>query len=464
MARNYSSVVEPKTLTGTVGTAATQITLNNVTGLPSPPYVLVLNPDTAKEEAVLVTVDQTGVTSPTLKVTRSIEESGGIGVAQDHTIGDTVKHMIVGSDLQLVHNHLDNTTTAHGVTGEVVGTTKAQELTLKTLTAPKINENVNLTATSTELNILDGATLTTTELNYVDGVTSAIQTQLNTKSPIANPTFTGTVGGVTKSMVGLGNVDNTSDAGKPVSSATLSALEGKLSLTGGTISGNLDTTGQLQATQWAPSGAAIRIRADGSDGLAIIQFTNNAINDQRSAIVTTADKALQLISTKAFWGAIWNTPSVSGTVSTVSINNSGQLYRTSSSEKYKKDIEDLQHEVADKILELRPVTYRAKNPIAEVEENWSHVGLIAEEVAEIEPRLVVYAATEVEYDESGNIVYDESGNVKSKPLETPVPEGVQYEKLAIYLLDIVKREKARSNNLEQRLIALEAKVAELEAK
>ena len=31
------------------------------------------------------------------------------------------------------------------------------------------------------------------ELNYVDGVTSAIQTQLGTKAPIASPTFTGTV-------------------------------------------------------------------------------------------------------------------------------------------------------------------------------------------------------------------------------------------------------------------------------
>ena len=44
------------------------------------------------------------------------------------------------------------------------------------------------------------------------------------KAPIANPTFTGTVGGVTKSMVGLGNVDNTSDANKPVSSATATEL------------------------------------------------------------------------------------------------------------------------------------------------------------------------------------------------------------------------------------------------
>lgn len=34
-----------------------------------------------------------------------------------------------------------------------------------------------------------------TEINYTDGVTSAIQTQMDSKSPINNPTFTGTVSG-----------------------------------------------------------------------------------------------------------------------------------------------------------------------------------------------------------------------------------------------------------------------------
>ena len=52
--------------------------------------------------------------------------------------------------------------------------------------------SVAITSTAAELNLLDGVTATTAELNYVDGVTSAIQTQLDTKSPIASPTFTGT--------------------------------------------------------------------------------------------------------------------------------------------------------------------------------------------------------------------------------------------------------------------------------
>tara|TARA_R110000868_G_C10821043_1_gene758633 strand:- start:860 stop:1234 length:375 start_codon:yes stop_codon:yes gene_type:complete len=48
-----------------------------------------------------------------------------------------------------------------------------------------------VTATHTELNKIDGVTATTAELNYVDGVTSNVQTQLNTKAPLASPTFTG---------------------------------------------------------------------------------------------------------------------------------------------------------------------------------------------------------------------------------------------------------------------------------
>jgi hypothetical protein len=67
-----------------------------------------------------------------------------------------------------------------------------------------------------------------TEIQYLNGVTSAIQTQIDTKAPIADPTFTGTVSGVTKSMVGLGNVDNTADADKPISTATQTALDTKL--------------------------------------------------------------------------------------------------------------------------------------------------------------------------------------------------------------------------------------------
>ena len=52
---------------------------------------------------------------------------------------------------------------------------------------------VAVTSTAAELNLLDGVTATTAELNYTDGVTSAIQTQMDAKSPTESPTFTGSI-------------------------------------------------------------------------------------------------------------------------------------------------------------------------------------------------------------------------------------------------------------------------------
>lgn len=55
-----------------------------------------------------------------------------------------------------------------------------------------------------------------------------LTTDLAAKAPLASPTFTGTVGGITATMVGLGNVTNTSDANKPVSTAQQTALNLKV--------------------------------------------------------------------------------------------------------------------------------------------------------------------------------------------------------------------------------------------
>ncbi|MFV8335833.1 hypothetical protein ACNQF7_07055, partial [Flavobacterium sp. RSP29] len=59
----------------------------------------------------------------------------------------------------------------------------------------------------------------------------ASNTNLDLKAPLASPTFTGTVSGVTAGMVGLGNADNTTDLLKPVSTATQTALDLKASNT-----------------------------------------------------------------------------------------------------------------------------------------------------------------------------------------------------------------------------------------
>ncbi|PLB18021.1 MAG: hypothetical protein TRG1_3158 [Flavobacteriaceae bacterium FS1-H7996/R] len=56
-------------------------------------------------------------------------------------------------------------------------------------------------------------------------------------APLASPTFTGTVSGISATMVGLGNVDNTSDADKPVSTDTQTSLDLKAPLASPTLTG-----------------------------------------------------------------------------------------------------------------------------------------------------------------------------------------------------------------------------------
>jgi hypothetical protein len=63
-----------------------------------------------------------------------------------------------------------------------------------------------------------------------------VTTSLALKANLASPTFTGTVSGIDKTMVGLNNVDNTSDANKPVSTATQTALDLKANSTDVTTS------------------------------------------------------------------------------------------------------------------------------------------------------------------------------------------------------------------------------------
>jgi hypothetical protein len=115
------------------------------------------------------------------------------------------------------------------------------------------------------------ANVTDTEIGYLDGVTSAIQTQINNKldsstagttyAPLANPTFTGTVAGISATMVGLGSVDNTADTAKPVSIAQQNALDLKANVASPTFTG----------TVTIPAGASI----SGFATLADPTFTGN---------------------------------------------------------------------------------------------------------------------------------------------------------------------------------------------
>jgi hypothetical protein len=145
---------------------------------------------------------------------------------------------------------LPNTTSIGDVSSTEIGYVNGVTSAIQTQLDDKLASSIASTTyaplnapTFTGTVVLPGTTsignVDATELAYVNGVTSAIQTQLDAKAPTADPTFTGTVSGVTKSHVGLGNVDNTSDANKPVSTATQTSLDAKASLAGATFTGDV---------------------------------------------------------------------------------------------------------------------------------------------------------------------------------------------------------------------------------
>lgn len=148
------------------------------------------------------------------------------GVWQGSVIAASYIHEDIARDSELqssvtslqnqINNKLDSSTAAS---------------TYSPIASPTFTGTVTLPSTTSIGDV------SSTEIGYVNGVTSAIQTQLDAKAPLASPTFTGTVSGITKSMVGLGNVDDTSDANKPISTAQQSALDLKSNLSGATFTG-----------------------------------------------------------------------------------------------------------------------------------------------------------------------------------------------------------------------------------
>ena len=132
-----------------------------------------------------------------------------------HGIADTANLATKSYADGAVSTHEADTTSVHGIadTSILVTTTGIQTLTNKTITTP-----AGLVKSDVGLGNVDN----TTDANKP--VSTATQTALDLKAPKADPTFTGTVSGITKAMVGLGNVDDTADTAKPVSTAQATAI------------------------------------------------------------------------------------------------------------------------------------------------------------------------------------------------------------------------------------------------
>jgi hypothetical protein len=135
--------------------------------------------------------------------------------------------------------------------------------------------------------------------------------------------------------------------------------------------------------------------------------------------------------TKAFIAGIRGVTTGASDAVTVMIDSKGQLGTVKSSARYKEDIHDMAA-YSSRLYQLRPVTYRYKEP-AEDGQKPLEPGLVAEEVAKVYPDLVVRNA---------------AGQV----------ETVQYHKLTPMLLNELERQQQELQALAAHNAALEEQV------
>jgi hypothetical protein len=117
------------------------------------------------------------------------------------------------------------------------------------------------------------------------------------------------------------------------------------------------------------------------------------------------------------------------------------ILRSTSSRRYKTDIRPVPSDTAERILALSPVRYRSTAQGDRPE--WTFYGLVAEDVAEIDPRLVHWTP-------AGG---DAEAGTGTAAL---VPDAVQYDRIGVLLIDVVR-------NLRERVIRLERQMATMKA-
>lgn len=116
------------------------------------------------------------------------------------------------------------------------------------------------------------------------------------------------------------------------------------------------------------------------------------------------------------------------------INASGHIVRTTSSRRYKSNIEPLKMVDARKVLDLEPVTFTLREE-AGLENRRTYAGVIAEQAAEVGADLWVN--------------YDAEGR----------PDGFRYDEVVAALIPIIRDQQNQIDDLTARLTALETKDA-----
>ncbi len=132
-----------------------------------------------------------------------------------------------------------------------------------------------------------------------------------------------------------------------------------------------------------------------------------------------------------FIAGIFGTPKITNGCEVV-VESTGQVGCIKSSARYKRDIQDM-GDASDKLMKLRPVTFRYKADATGTEQ----YGLIAEEVAKVYPELVIHGP---------------DGKV----------ETVAYHMLPAMLLNEVQKQARANQRLAHQLAQRDAQIATLQ--
>jgi hypothetical protein len=142
----------------------------------------------------------------------------------------------------------------------------------------------------------------------------------------------------------------------------------------------------------------------------------------------------------------YNNTTASG--ANVSISSSGYFERSTSSIRFKTNIEDLTIDTTNILSKMRPIWYRSLGQ--NDRKDWSWYGFIAEELAELEPRLVNWGYDESSYEKIE--IIDEEGNIKQetklKEDAQLIPDGVQYERITVLLVAELQKMRKELDDLK----------------
>ena len=122
--------------------------------------------------------------------------------------------MFVDTSLGVVNDHVKNTANPHSVTKSQVGLSNVPNVSTN-------NQTPTYTEASSLAKLTSGEKLSVAFSKISKAITDLIAHIGNTNNPHS----------VTKAQVQLGNVDNTSDVNKPISTATQTALNNKVDKT-----------------------------------------------------------------------------------------------------------------------------------------------------------------------------------------------------------------------------------------